>query len=289
MGFLRAGKRVSYETALCRYDSSYPTRVGFGVFPAPFADASGRLRGLRRMLGPSLLEGCACIVHGERVAGGWGIARGGGVRVRGSGLRWRWWRAPFVCPQDRLRQAQGERRGSEARLRCGLVGACRRPAHLWIPAFAGTTMAGVGSRRGGDAPAPGPCPGFPRRRERRWGGVRDARGLVGACRRPGHLWIPAFAGMTVAGVGSSRGGGAPRRAPALGSRFRENDGGRGAGGACRYCVGVPHPAPLDSCLRRNDAGSSAGTTVGECGTRGGCGWGRKPFDRLRANGISIGL
>ena len=69
--------------------------------------------------------------------------------------------------------------------------------------------------------------------------------------------------------------------------------------ACRYCVGLPHPAPLDSCLRRNDARrrrplaahlpwvpAFARTTVGGvCGTRGRVGGG-VPFDRLRANGIS---
>ena len=77
-----------------------------------------------------------------------------------AGAAW-WGREPF----DRLR-ANGI---SIARLRCGLVGACRRPAHLWIPAFAGTTMAGVGMTRHGDGPAPRPCPGFRRRRERRLG------------------------------------------------------------------------------------------------------------------------
>ena len=82
----------------------------------------------------------------------------------------------------------------------------------------------------------------------------------------------------------------PRRAPALGSRFRENDGGASAGWqALLVAKGFPLsrdgrfakrpydgvwgsqgcdgglewgcPAPLDSCLRRNDEWGWAGTTV----------------------------
>ena len=195
----------------------------------------------------------------------------------------------------------------------------------------------------GDGPSPRPCPGFPLSRERRWGGavgragagggvpppgapldtgfrryddggcgkferrrrprrapalgsrfrendggrsrVRDARELVVAegpstgsgrteSRSAPAMWVgggvpPPGAPLDTGfrrydggvGVGSSRGGDAPRRAPALGSRFRENDGG-GGGAACRYCVGIPHPAPLDSCLRRNDAKGSVGN--GRC-------------------------
>ncbi len=80
----------------------------------------------------------------------------------------------------------------------------------------------------------------------------------------------------------------PRRAPALGSRFRENDGGgvrtreycwwrrgsrsRGTGASrsaptmrlrslgCDGCLEWGCPAPLDSCLRRNDEWGCAGTT-----------------------------
>ena len=72
MGLLRAGKRVSYETALCRYDSSCPTRVGFGVFPAPFALVAAAFAG-------SWACGrCAC------ARGAWGQGSGGmGDRARG--------------------------------------------------------------------------------------------------------------------------------------------------------------------------------------------------------------
>ena len=97
-----------------------------------------------------------------------GTTVGGVCGTRGS---W-WWRRA-------LRQAQGER-NLEARLRCGLVGACGRLAHLWIPAFAGTTMAGVGMTRAGDCPAPPP--------------LQSTNGhvlLVG---------VPAFAGTTVGGL-----------------------------------------------------------------------------------------
>ena len=143
-----------------------------------------------------------------------------------------------------LRQAQGER-NLEARLRCGLVGACRRPAHLWIPAFAGTTIGGVGSSRGGGAPRRAPALGS--RFRTRWedGGTAPRRapalgsrfrgndgggcavplaGAVSGYRTP-PLWIPAFEGRNDARYWSRYR--APRRAPALGSRFRENDGGRG--------------------------------------------------------------
>ena len=59
--------------------------------------------------------------------------------------------APFECPQDRLRQAQGER--------------------IWE----GRGRWGVGDAMGGRRrPAPRTCPGFPRERERRWGVWWDA-------------------------------------------------------------------------------------------------------------------
>ena len=140
---------------------------------------------LRHSWGRGLVAGVlARVVHGRRVGEGTAFVQWGGVRVEGASGGG----APFVCPQDRLRQAQGERRGFEARLRCGLVGACRRPAHLWIPAFAGTTMAGVGSRRGGDGPAPPPLPWVPAFAGTTVGGVRDTRGLVVA---EGPLRVPS--------------------------------------------------------------------------------------------------
>ena len=71
----------------------------------------------------------------------------GGVRA---GKRWWWWRAPFVCPQDRLRQAQGERT-REAPLRRGvggvgvpMGGGCGAPPRFWVLACAGSRVGGDG-------------------------------------------------------------------------------------------------------------------------------------------------
>ena len=71
----------------------------------------------------------------------------GGVRA---GKRWWWWRAPFVCPQDRLRQAQGERIW-EGRVRWGvggvgvaMGGGCGAPPCFWILACAGSRVGGDG-------------------------------------------------------------------------------------------------------------------------------------------------
>ena len=149
-------------------------------------------RFLRHSRGRGLVAGVlARVVHGRRVGEGTAFAQWGGVRVfldagagggggpPSSALR--------TGPSRASGQAQGERRGFEARLRSGLVGACRRPAHLWIPAFAGTTVGGGG----GNGPRlvvgrPALCPfilrfpsartgtprpsGFPPARERRLGG-----------------------------------------------------------------------------------------------------------------------
>ena len=417
MGFLRCGKRVSYKTGLCRYDSFGPKRVGFGCFPTRFAQvaaafagswACGRCAcergaweegrgggGVRAMGSCQGVFGCGI---GDWSGDGDGPAprpcpgfplsrerRWGGVRdarglnwwpegpfdrLRANGIskracdvgwwgraaarrtsgyrlspvrRWRVWevsrerrrdprRAPALGSRRRrerrwggvgraaagggggaLRQAQGER-NLEARLRCGLVGACRRPAD----AFAGMTRVvrndGGGVPRGGWRQAQG---------ERN---PKRACGLVGACPAR-RTWVSP---VPMAGVGSSRG--APRAAPLS----RENDGWGvcGTRGSCwwrralrqaqgernrdkplitpmpfyRLRANGTAPAPLDSCLRRNDARrrrpravplpwvpAFARTTVGGvcvCGTRGGwewwrrggCGWGREPFDRLRANG-----
>ena len=279
MGFLRCGKRVSYKTGLCRYDSFGPKRVGFGCFPTRFAQVAAAFA-------VSWACGrCAC------VRGAWEEGRGGdGVGAMGScqGVfgcgGWWWWRAPFECPQDRpfdrlrangegakcacdvgwrgraaARRTSGYRLSPVRRWRVWEVGEAEAPRAAplpWVPAKAGTTVGGGCAGRagavGGGGPRPAPLPWVPAFARTTEGGVCGTRGscwwrralrqaqgerrgcearlrcgLVGACRRPAHLWIPAFAGTTMAGVGSSRGGGAPRRAPALGSRFRENDGGRG--------------------------------------------------------------
>ena len=89
-------------------------------------------------------------------------------------------------------------------MRRGLVVGLPCPSHLWIPAFAGTTIAGVRA---------GKCcwwrrVGVPLRRDGRFskrpcGGVGEwgmRRGLVVGLPCPSHLWIPAFAGTTIAGV-----------------------------------------------------------------------------------------
>ena len=93
-------------------------------------------------------------------------------------------------------------------MRRGLVAGVLCPAHLWIPAFAGTTIAGVRA---------GKCcwwrrVGVPLRRDGRFSkrpygalgewGMR--RGLVvGVPLAAPPLWIPAFAGMTWGGAGTT--------------------------------------------------------------------------------------
>ena len=139
-----------------------------------------------------------------------------------------------------------------------------------------------------------------------WGlGARVMAGGNAGTPRAAHLWIPAFAGTTVGvggggsgrtdlgsaratGWGNALGGDAPRHAPALGSRFRGNDGGGVAQGERiwgRACDGVggvrwgrgtaPRRAPaLGSRFRGNDGGArerrgGAGTTGGWVGVRWG--------------------
>ena len=57
-------------------------------------------------------------------------------------------------------------------VKTGVGGGCASP--LWVPAIAGVTRDGGGTPGDRDAPAPRPCPGFPRERERRWGVWWDA-------------------------------------------------------------------------------------------------------------------
>ena len=186
-----------------------------------------------------------------------------------------------MCPQDRLRQAQGERRGFGARLRCGLVGACRRPAHLWIPAFAGTTMAGVGSRRGGDAPAPGPCPGFPLSRERRWGSAGHA-GAGGGGGRPSCALRTGFDRLRANGEGSKRAcdvGWWGRAAARRTSGYRLSPVRRWRVWEVGEAETAPHRRPCPGFPLPRER------RLGVCGTRGGW-WRRRaheggPQDRLR--------
>ena len=81
--------------------------------------------------------------------------------------------------------------------------------------------------------------------------------------RASPLWIPAFAGMTRAGEGDAgvAGGGGPLR-QAQGERIWEARLRWGVGDAMAD-GGAPRFAPLDSCLRRNDARG---------GVRAGEGW-----------------
>ena len=211
--------------------------------------AGGVVGGPLRVPSGQASTGSGRTVRGARVRRGVGDAMGDGdaprpaldSRVRGNDDGGVWGVAGVVCgggecPQDRLRQAQGER--------------CR-----------GVSLRrGVGDAMGG-GDAPRPCPGFPRSRERRWGGV----GCGGGC-----LWWgegPAAAGRAV-------------REPPL----------RGLGSpgiATGVWVGVPRAgAPaLDSRVRGNDDGGCGvwrGLLVVGGGPSGAL---RTGFDRLRANGF----
>ena len=95
-------------------------------------------------------------------------------------------------------------------------------------------------------------------------GVGNARGVVGGLPRLAHLWVSVFAGTTVAGVRSGEGCWCRAGGPALRDgrfanrpydgvwRRRRCDGG--------WWWGCPAHAPLDSCLRRNDAGGGPPST-----------------------------
>ena len=132
-----------------------------------------------------------------------------------------------------IRQAQGERiRG--ARLRWGLVGV-PHAAHLWIPAFAGTTVGGLGECGRRRRPRATPLP-----------------------------WVPAKAGTT-RGVGVS----GPHCPAPLDTGFRRYDGG-GVGGDARPAPpspvlykdgdgpGVPRPCPGFPPESGNDGGARTG-------------------------------
>ena len=230
-----------------------------------------------------LVEGLACVFHGERVTGTGALARGARA---------------------------GDGAGTTIRVR---VGDAPPRAPALDSRFRGNDDGGVsarGSCQGGGCTAPRPCPGFPLSRERRWGRWREGFVSGWGMHRPAPLpWIPAFAGTTMGELARGvrvRVGDAPPRAPALDSRFRGNDdGGVGARGSCqgggctapRPCPGFPlsrerrwgrwregfvsgwgmhRPAPLPW----------EGRLPWRCGE-----WGREgrpedgPFDRLRANGF----
>ena len=212
MGFLRCGKRVSYKTGLCRYDSFGPKRVGFGRLSTRFAQVAAAFAG-------SLACGrCAC----ER--GAWEEGRGGDG--------------------------------------AGAMGSCQ-----------GVFGCGIGD---GDGPSPRTCPGFPLSRERRWGGAVGRAGAGGGGGPFDRLrangiskracdvgWWGRAAARRTSGyrlspvrrwrVWEVREAEARRAAPLPWVPAKAGTTVGGSGAACRYCVGLPHPAPLDSCLRRNDA------------------------------------
>ncbi len=132
-------------------------------------------------------------------------------------------------------------------------GGCVRVA--WGEGSAGCGVRARGSWQGGGMrgrPAPRTS-GYRLSPVRRWGWVGGAVG-VGSWGRGRPLaaplpWVPACAGTT---------------------------GGNGLGGARVMGWGdalggdAPRPAPLDSCLRRNDGG--VGTTIGGVGDGEGCWW-----------------
>ena len=127
----------------------------------------------------------------------------------------------------------------------------------------------------GDGPAPRTCPGFPLSRERRYGWRGNCEccwGLrVGALRQAqGERGFGARACDGVMGD-AMRDGDAPRPAPALGSRFRGNDGIGGRGR--RVLLGVEGEGPSTGSGRTDLGGSRA------------MGGARGPFDGLRANGF----
>ena len=205
----------------------------------------------------------ACVLHGERVAGASALARGARVRV-GARSRGRAVREPPLRLGSGAHEGEGVRGGP---LRVASTGSGRTD-------LGGARAVGCGGcDRGRRRPAPRPCPGFPRERERRWGVWWDALAR-GVRVRVGGPW-PALAGgrfanrpydRGVCGVAGVRGG--PLRVPsaqAQGERIWEGRLQRGVGEAMGD-GDAPRRTSLGSCLRRNDA-----RAVGS----GGCDGGRR--------------
>ena len=148
---------------------------------------------------------------------------------------------------------------------------------------------GVGDAIGdGDAPRRAPLDSCLRRNDARER-VREGRGGVGVGVGARSRGRAVREPPPTTGVGRTRAGvmrgllvvEGPLR-QAQGERIWEGRLQRGVGDAMGD-GGAPRPAPLDSCLRRNDA--RGGVREG----RGGVGVGVEgPFDRLRANGFGRG-
>ena len=235
MGFLRCGKRVSYKTGLCRYDSFGPKRVGFGCFPTRFAQVAAAFA-------VSWACGrCAC------VRGAWEEGRGGdGVGAMGScqgvfGV-WDWSRrgrcaAPLPWVPAFARTTVGGA-GPPA----GTVSGYRTPP-LWIPAFAGMTLGVVRERRLGCAGRAGAVGGGGPFDRLRANGISKRVCDVGwwgrvAARRTSGYRLSPVRRWRVWEVREAEA--APRRAPALGSRFRREDGG-GSGPLAGFVSGYRTP------------------------------------------------
>ena len=175
-----------------------------------------------------LVEGLACVFHGERVTGTGALARGARVRVGD---------APPRAPALDSRFRGNDDGGVGARGSCQ-GGGCTAPRPC--PGFPLSGTMGALARvrvRVGDAPprapaldsrfrgggartAPRPCPGFPLwtivgrgvlsgwggSRERRWGRWREGFVSGWGMHRPAPLpWIPAFAGTTMGECGFGKG------------------------------------------------------------------------------------
>ena len=167
--------------------------------------------------------------------------------------------------------------------RCGpcgrgaVRGGCVRVA--WGEGSAGRGVGARGPCHGGGMrgrPAPRTS-GYRLSPVRRWGWVGGAVGVGSWGRgRPlaAYLWVPAFAGMTRVGCAGMTGGWL--RANGFGGRACDGVGGCDGGDA-------PRPAPLDSCLRRNDGGVAQGERIWGARVRWGVGVGALRRG-LRANG-----
>ena len=207
-----------------------------------------------------------------------------GERTREARLRWgvgvRWGTdaprgallvaPPFECPQDRLRQAQGERI-REARVRWG-VGDAMGDGDA--PRLAPLDSCLRRNDACGRPPSSALRTGFDRLRANGFG-KRAYDGEWGMrwgteTPRAAPLWIPAFAGMTRAE--------GPLRVPSgqASTGSGRTDAGSAPAVGSRGCDGVgdaPRLAPLDSCLRRNDAcGRPPSSALSNCyGWQGGVG------------------